>query len=285
VKPYKKVYPRELEFTQTPSGIKVEYTAAIIKKRSPDVWALKYLLDKKLYALKRKNTITLGKVDPTMALRLHFMPKIFTGAAFTAKDDFKSQVKDIIRNVNKQYKTYNCDFKERGTKPYPESLLETSIWNTMDTCFGKEFPKPGYGVRQFPANIFNGHINEKARVTRKFWIDILTVNTAGQLSVLELKAGGNASLDLLAQAIDYGVFCHLFKEHIARCWFSKINKASKSKVAVYCIAEKFHPALIDDKGIKSLIQHNDLMDIVFIKTDIKNNKISGYHILFDTRKL
>lgn len=285
MKPYKKVYPGELKFTQMPSGIKVECPAAIIKKRSPDVWALKHLLDKGLYNLKGKNTITLGNVDPTMALRLHFMPKIFAGASFTAKDDFKLQAKDIICNVNKQYKTYDCNFKERGTKPYPESLLETSIWNTMDTCFGKEFPKPGYGVRQFPANIFDGQINEKARITRKFWIDILTVNTAGQLSVLELKAGDNASLDLLAQAIDYGVFCHLFKKHIAKCWFPEISKASKSKVAVYCIAEKFHPALIDDKGIKSLIQPNDFMDIVFIKTYIKNDKVSGYRILLDTRKL
>jgi len=285
VKSYKKVYPGELEFTQTPSGIKVEYPAAIIKKRSPDIWALKYLLDKGLYNFKGKNIVTLGKTDPTMALRLHFMPKIFAGAAFTAKDDFKLQAKDIICNVDKQYKTYDCDFKERGTKPYPESLLETSIWNTMDMCFGKEFPKSNYGVRQFPANIFNWHINEKARITRKFWIDILTVNTAGQLSVLELKAGGNASLDLLAQAIDYGVFCQLFKEHIAKCWFPEAGKSSKNKIAVYCIAEKFHPALIDDKGIKSLIQPNDFMDIIFIQTEVRNNKVSNYQILFDTRKI
>lgn len=285
MKTYKKVYPGELRFTPAPSGIKVEYPATIIKKRSPDIWALKYLLDKGLYNFKGKNTITLGKTDVTMALRLHFLPSIFSGTAFAAKDDFKSPAKEIIRNINKQYKTYERDFKERGTKSYPESLLETNIWDTLATSFGNEFPKSGYGIRQFPANIFDGQINEKARVTRKFWIDILTVNSACQLSVLELKTGGNASLDLLAQAIDYGIFCHLFKEHIAKWWFAEVNKLPKNKIAVYCIAEKFHPALIDDKGIKSLIRPNDFMDIIFVRVEVKNNQVKSYQTVFDTRKL
>ena len=285
MKTYKKVHPRALKFIRTQSGIRVKYPATIIKKRSPDIWALKYLLDKGLYNFKGKNTITLAKTDPTMALRLHFMPKIFAGATFVTKEDPKQLAKDIIRNVNKQYKTYERDFKERGTKPYPESLLETNICNTLDKCFGNEFPKSSYRIRQFPANIFKGQINKKTRVTRKFWIDILTINSAGQLSVLELKAGGNASLDLLAQAIDYGVFCHIFKEHIGKYWFPGMDKLRKNKVAIYCIAEKFHPALIDDKGIKSLIRPNDFMEIVFIQIEVKNNKVSSYQTLFDTRKL
>ena len=105
MKPYKRVYPGELKFTQTSSGIKVEYPAAIIKKRSPDIWALKYLMDKRLYSFKGKNIITLEKPDPTMALRLHFMPKIFKRAVFVTKEDSKPQANEIIRNVNKQYKT------------------------------------------------------------------------------------------------------------------------------------------------------------------------------------
>jgi hypothetical protein len=285
MKTYKRVYPRGLKFIQIPSGIRVEYPSAIIKKRSPDIWALKYLLDKELYNFKGKNTITLGKTDPTMALRLHFMPKIFSGATFATKDDFKSQAKEIICNVTKQYKTYERDFKKRGTKPYPESLLETNIWNTLGRCFGNEFLKSSYGVRQFPANIFKGQVKEETRVTRKFWIDILTVNAANQLSVIELKAGGNASLDLLAQAIDYGIFCHLFKEHIEKCWFPDTDKLSKNKVAIYCIAEKFHPALIDDEGIKALIRPNEIMDIIFIQVGIKNDKVERYRVLFDTRNL
>lgn len=285
MKTYKKVYPGELKFTQVPSGIKVGYPATIIKKRSPDIWALKYLLDKGLYDSKGRNTVTLGKIDPTMALRLHFLPKIFPGVAFNAENDLKSLSKDIISNVNKRYKTYERDFTKRGTKQYPESLLETDIWNSLKTCFGAEFPKSEYGIRQFPANIFDGQISERTRITRKFWIDILTVNTSNQLSVLELKAGGNASLDLLAQAIDYGIFCHLFKGHIGKCWFPDADKLYKNKIAVYCIAENFHPALIDDEGIKALIQPNEIMDIIFIQVGIKNDKVENYKVLFDTRKL
>lgn len=281
---YKKVYPKEIKFTPAMSGINVKYPATIIKKRSPDIWALKYLLDESLYDFKGKNIIRLGKIDETMALRLHFMPSIFYGSEFTFKDDPKLRAREIIGG-NKKYKTYEADFKERGTKSCPESILETNIWNTLDKCLGNEFTESSYGIRQFPANIFEGRINEKTRVTRKFWIDILTVNSADQLSVLELKARDNASLDLLAQAIDYGIFCHLFKEHIAKCWFSDRTNLFKNKIAIYCIAEKFHPALIDDKGIKSLIRPNDLMDIVFIQIDVKNNRIDDHQVLFDTRKL
>ena len=281
---YKKVYPAALKFNETLSGVEVKYPSKIIKKRSPDIWALKYLLDKGRYNINGNNAIVLDKIDPTMDLRLHFMPKIFASAIFKVKENSKPQASDIMCGINKQYITYTHDFKKRGTKPYPESLLENSIWNSMDRCFGDEFPKARCGLRQFPANIFNGQINEKRRVTRKFWIDILTINSSNQLSVLELKAGGNALLDLLAQAIDYGVFCHLFKEHIAKYWFPEAHKLA-NKVAVYCIAEKFHPALIDDKGIKSLIQPNQVMDIIFIQTKVKNNKVIDYQTLFDTRKL
>ncbi len=124
MKTYKRVYPRGLKFIQIPSGIRVEYPSAIIKKRSPDIWALKYLLDKGLYNFKGKNTITLGKTDTTMALRLHFLSKIFPGVAFTAENDLGKLSKDIISDVNNRYRTYERDFTKRGTKQYPESLLE-----------------------------------------------------------------------------------------------------------------------------------------------------------------
>jgi len=285
MKTYKKVYPDGLKFAQTQSGIKVEYPATIIKKRSPDIWAIKYLLDKGLYNFRGENVITLGKTDTTMALRLHFLPKIFPGTAFMFKNDIGFPPEDIVCDIGKRYKTYEGEFPKRGTKKYPESVLETNIWNNLNTCFGKEFPRAGYGIRQFPANIFDVHISGKTRITRKFWIDILTVNASNQLSVLELKAGGNASLDLLAQAIDYGVFCHLFKKHIAKCWFDDTDDLSRNKVAIYCVAENFHPALIDERGIKSLIRPNDIMDIIFIQVEVKTNKVESYKVLFDTRRL
>lgn len=285
MKTYKKVYPKELKFSQAPSGIRVKYPTTIIKKRSPDIWTIKYLLDKGLYDSRGRNTVTLGKTDTTMALRLHFLPKIFPGVVFRAMNSIGLPPEDIIRNVDKRYKTYEREFTKRGTKKYPESLLETNIGDNLNTCFGAEFPKSRYGVRQFPANIFDGQISGKTRITRKFWIDILTANTSNQLSVLELKARGNASLDLLAQAIDYGVFCHLFKEHIGKCWFPDTDKLYKNKVAIYCIAENFHPALIDDEGIKALIRPNDIMDIIFIQVEVKNDKVESYRVLFDTRKL
>lgn len=282
---YKKVYPGGLKFINTGVGIRLDYSKEVLKKRSPDIWALKYLLDKSFYDYNHENTVTLSEVDTTMALRLHFLPRVFSKIKFNAKDDFESKAVQIISHISNRYITYDCDFEERGTKNYPESLLETNIWKDLKDCFDGEFVESKYGARQFPANIFDNIISEETRISRKLWIDIMTVNKLNQLSVIELKAKGNASLDLLAQAIDYGIFCHLFKDHISSCWFKNANKIGNNKIAIYCIAEKFHPALIDDGGIKSLIKANDLLDVIFIQIEVKGNEVIDYQILFDTRKL
>ena len=56
---------------------------------------------------------------------------------------------------------------------------------------------------------------------------------AGALSPIELKVGGNIPLDLFAQGMDYGIYCHLFKKHIIENWFSNGNNYSvQEKVTI-----------------------------------------------------
>jgi hypothetical protein len=88
------------------------------------------------------------------------------------------------------------------------------------------------------------------------------------LSIIELKAGHNVPLDLLIQAIDYGIFAHLFKEHIADCRFINNRNILANKVAVYLVAEIFHPAIVGDKktrGVISRLKDNKLFNIQLIQ--------------------
>ena len=152
----------------------------------------------------------------------------------------------------------------------------------MSGVFETEFTGSNKVIRQFPANIFKETISEKTRITRKFWIDILSVNKFNQLSVIELKAGSNCPLDILIQAIDYGIYCRLFKEHLAKHFFEDCDpeKIVESKVAIYCVAEKFHPGLMGCNGIKGimpLILKNDLFDLILFEIKIKPD------VVYDSR--
>lgn len=294
-------YPSIIHFEPTDDGIRVEYKKDIPEGEVPDynldIWAISYLLNKGLYRDDSMNIIYLDITDVTMALRLHFLSRaaIFKNIQFKVSQSsvVSQRLDDILNNAGRteKYITYDksYDFSERGTKNTPESLLEKYICDNMSILFRNEFHRNTTHIRQFPVNMFERVISKQTRVTRKLWLDILTVNTFEQLSVIELKSGKNMPLDLLTQAIDYGIICHLFKSHYGKHWFPDLGGVSQNKIAIYCIAEKFHPAITGNKdyeGIKSVIKRNDYLDIILIQIKVENNMVEGIPItLFDTREL
>jgi len=260
-------YPSSLKFTELKNGVKVERVKQ--SKYNSVIWAMSYLLNESAFRGSAVKIIDLGEVkDPTDTLRLFFLPRIFKG--FTFYPDVTEQAESIIKKINnKEYITYgkNYDLKKRGTKNKQESLLEEYISNNLP-CLSHQFNKDSIAIRQFPANFFNGSISELNRAGDKFWIDILSVNKLNQLSVVELKAGHNVPLDLFIQAIDYGIFAYLFREWIAGTHNIKNRNIIGNKVAVYLVAEKFHPAIVGDKktyGVCSCLQRNIFFDIHLIQ--------------------
>lgn len=260
-------YPSSLQFVKTKDGIKVSRIKN--SKYSPDIWAMSYLLNEDIAQGHTAKAIHLDVTEPTEILRLYFLPKIFSGFYFLP--DVTSRAEEIIIKIkNKEYVTYKHDykFKDRGTKDKQESLLEEYIFRNLSQCLCGDFKADRTGIRQYPANFFNGSVKESNRIGGKFWVDILTVNKLDQLSVIELKAGHNIPLDLFIQAIDYGIFAHLFKEHIAGYGFINNRNVLVKKVAVYLVAERFHPAIIGDKrtcGVISRLKDNKLFDIHLIQ--------------------
>jgi len=285
-------YPAKINFKEETDGICVCYKDSSEIKYNLDIWAISYLLNEKLYQDHKENIIHLHVTGLTMALRLFFLQEsqLFKNIVFDVANagDFKEIFEDIINDNGKKYITYSTDFPPRGKKKNREAILEQRLSEDMSLLSEAEFSKSNKSITQFPANIFKEKISEENRATKKFWIDILTVNKFNQLSVIELKAGSNCPLDILIQAIDYGIYCHLFKEHLTKSFFKNCNTEEMvtNKIAIYCVAEQFHPSLMGSneiKGVLPLIQQNDLFDLILLKIKTKSNMVENKQIIYDSR--
>jgi len=285
---YKKVYPDEskLKFERKGSTISVDFASKT--QYNPDLWSIKYLFDQDM-GIEPVRVCINGKISKTMALRMYFLKELFPNIEFhDAKDDrYITDAKEIISNIEaKKYVTYNSIGK-RSTKDKLESQIEKQLTDNLSRYIS-DFPTGAKVIRQFPANIFEDSISEDFRRTDKLWIDMVSVNNAGELSPIELKVGGNIPLDLFAQGLDYGIYCHLFKEHIGDNWFNGHSSIAQNKVTIYYVGEKFHPALVgrdEEKGIVSLVRKNALFNIVFVKIELDKNRpgITNTEVIFDTR--
>jgi hypothetical protein len=281
-------YPSEINFKKEKDGICVCYKDNSEVKYSLDIWAISYLLNEKLYQDRKENIVHLPVTDRTMALRIFFLQHLFKNIVFDVANagDFK-EIEDIVHDNGKKYITYSTGFPPRGKRKTKEALIEQYLSEDLSRLSETEFAGSNKPMTQFPANIFEEQISKKNRVTRKFWIDILSVNNFNQLSVIELKTGANCPLDILMQAIDYGIYCHLFKEHIADSFFGGVPLLGKNKIAIYCVVERFHPGLVgrdDIKGILPLLQQNDLFDLILFEIRTTSGKIEGKPVIvYDSR--
>jgi hypothetical protein len=291
---YKKVYPSKLRFDLKGSTLYVYFASET--KYKPDLWAIKYLFDKGMgnepVKICINGELSCDKKTKTMALRMYFLKDLFPKIEFhdVKNDRYITDAEEIISNIGTKYVTYNSKdhpLDDRRTKDKLESLIEKELADNLSQYIS-DFPAGAKVVRQFPANIFEDSISKKSRRTDKLWIDMVSVNNAGELSPIELKVGGNIPLDLFAQGLDYGIYCHLFKGHIRDKWFNGHSGTTQEKVTIYYIGENFHPALVDrdkEKGIVSLIRKNKLFDIVFVRITVDKNdrRITGTEVIFDTR--
>jgi hypothetical protein len=285
---YKKVYPSKLRFDLKGSTLSV-YSASETQYNL-DLWSIKYLFDKGMGSVPFRVCIN-DTISKTMALRMYFLKYLFPYIEFhdANGDRYITDAEEIISNIGIKYVTYKSSdyaFDNRGTKEKLESRIEVKLADNLST-YVPDFSAGAKVIRQFPANIFMNSIIEKNRISDKLWIDMVSVNDAGELSPIELKVGGNIPLDLFAQGLDYGIYCHLFKEHIRDNWFNGYS-AAQDRVTIYYVGENFHPALVGrdkEKGIISLIRKNKLFDIVFVKIAVDKNdqRITGTEVIFDTR--
>lgn len=287
---YRKVYPSKLSFDLKGATLHVNSSGTTLY--NPDLWGIKYSFDKGMANLPIKVFID-STISKTMALRMYFLKYLFPNTEFhdAEGDKYIADAEEIIRNVGTKYITYESSdhpLDDRGTKDKLESRIEKELADNLSRHI-PDFSTRAKVVRQFPANIFRNHISENSRITDKLWIDMVSMNSIGELSPIELKVSGNIPLDLFAQGLDYGIYCHLFKKHVKDNWFNERIGPKKDKITIYYIGEEFHPALVgrdEENGIISLVRNNELFNIVFVKitVDKKRQCITGKsEVVFDAR--
>lgn len=287
---YKKVYPSKLTFALKGDSLRV-YSSGDTQ-HNPDLWGIKYLFDHGITNKPAKIYVD-AAISKTTALRMFFLKYLFPNIKFHDAENnrFITTAKSIMKNAGTQYITYDSNkypLNNRDVKDKLESRIEKELADNLSRHI-PDFSTKAKVIRQFPANIFENHISDNSRITDKLWIDMVSMNSRGELSPIELKVGGNIPLDLFVQGLDYGIYCYLFKKHIKGDWFNERVGPKKDKITIYYIGEEFHPALVGragEKGIISLVRSNELFNIVFVKitVDKKRQCITGKsEVIFDTR--
>jgi hypothetical protein len=212
----------------------------------------------------------------TLAMRLVVLQDSMTGFEFRLDGSARyvqeaAEIRgDIKSGLLFTYDRANLHRGAAGTKPAPEAAIETWVGEHAKKFLQGAFPHRL--VRQFPAGVFKTSLAERNRATSKLWIDMVGVDKEGRLSAIELKIGEELSLDRFGKGIDGAVFCHLFQKYMQRSWFPDVTS---DRIALYLLAEKFHPALVGADGdpchpLTQVIQASDWLDVILVQIDASN---------------
>ena len=123
--------------------------------------------------------------------------------------------------------------------------------NDRLAILGKDFfqlKKKQYGVlREFPTGAFNNSVHECNRLTPTEFVDIVTLNRLGYLSVIELKLD-DPKLEVMSQILDYALYFACYKDQILDVLNKKPDlnmKPLKDKIMCYVVNNRFHPRFDD----------------------------------------
>lgn len=96
-------------------------------------------------------------------------------------------------------------------------------------------------LREFPTGVFVENISKETRLLPTYFIDIVTFNKYGTLSVIELKLD-DSSLEVVSQLLDYALFVRSYRSHIKQILELKFErKINVEKIMCYVANNHFHP--------------------------------------------
>jgi hypothetical protein len=99
-------------------------------------------------------------------------------------------------------------------------------------------------LREFPTGVFNGKVTDSTRILPTEFIDLVTRNKWGNLSIIELKLD-NSELEVISQILDYGLFFSCYRNQlmetpsISETFDVKFVKAAD--IFCYVVNNYFHP--------------------------------------------
>jgi hypothetical protein len=108
-----------------------------------------------------------------------------------------------------------------------------------DFIFGKSHKSKV--IREFPTGSFRGSKSSNNRILPTYWVDLVTLNKARQLAIIELKIN-DGKLDVLAQALDYALFFSCYRKRLSAHLSKDLDcpVAASIKIACYVASNCFH---------------------------------------------
>lgn len=104
----------------------------------------------------------------------------------------------------------------------------------------------GYKVeREFPTGVFDRSVKEGNRILPTEYIDLVTINRNGELSLIELKFD-DPKLEVISQVLNYALFFHSYRSQLTPLVDSMLSySTSKYKFVTYLVSNIFHHKWFD----------------------------------------
>lgn len=118
--------------------------------------------------------------------------------------------------------------------------------NERLALFGKDFVKIGknpskYKVeREFPTGVFNNDVKEANRLLSTEYVDLVTINNHGALSVIEIKFDDH-KLEVIPQVLNYALFFNSYRLQLTPLLNEKLAcDTSGADLVTYLVSNIFH---------------------------------------------
>lgn len=121
------------------------------------------------------------------------------------------------------------------------ALLGDDFYN-MNTQLKKWAPEFRWIQREFPTGVFTDQVAESCRLLPTEFVDIISLNKYGRLSIIELKAN-DTSLEVASQLLDYALFirCYYWPRITAGNSFVNNNEVKeKDRFESYVVSNRYH---------------------------------------------
>ncbi|NOY53814.1 MAG: hypothetical protein GXP58_09370 [Deltaproteobacteria bacterium] len=169
---------------------------------------------------------------------------------YSRKELFERPANEKIHTVLN--KRGDDDRGERIEKDFQTFLFGKGLktrTNDRLAILGEHFfllKKKKYGVlREFPTGVFLDSVSKLNMIMPTEFVDIVTLNRRGYLSVIELKLD-DVKLEVMSQLLDYALYFACYRKEILKLLgkYSEIRPKRKM-IMCYVVNNRFHPRFDD----------------------------------------
>jgi len=150
-------------------------------------------------------------------------------------DDIKERQDNKPGSMEKVFQTFLSGGNNPVRKNDRLAILSDHFLNvkSKDLCI----------LREYPTGVFNKQKSKATRILMTDFVDFISINKHGNLSIIELKVDNNSPLELVSQILDYALFFACYKDQLLKTdtfkpWISDIRNP---EIFCYAVANYFHP--------------------------------------------